>query len=130
MFVLSLLSVEWPQEMETGLSSPYISKGVLLFFLIYMTPLIDHPHIYGVVAIGNCHYTTFCFSCLLLYCHNSNRKAFIHHSILIYLADLLGQRIGDFSREQAVIQPHLSVNIGSRYPVLPLWLKEKLQSYE
>ena len=33
------------------------------------------------------------------------------------------------SHELAVIQPYLPINVGSCYLVLPLWLKEKLQSY-
>ena len=80
---------------------------------------------YNVATICDGHYTTFSCSCLLLYC---NKKIFVHHSILIDLADLVGETSRQIFCELAVIQLHLSISVGSRNPVLALWLKEKLQS--
>ena len=123
MFFSILLPLSGPGVISTG-------NGVRSLFSIHVErcPLISSGmrHLgqiittYSMVTIRDGHHATLCCTCLLLYCHNSNKKSFVHHSILIHLADLLGETSRQTSHELAVIQPYLPINVGSCYPVLPL----------
>ena len=74
---------------------------------------------YSVVTICDGHYATLSCFRLLLYCNNSNKKMFVHHSILIDLADLVCERSRQISYKLASVHAR-SFYPGGRAPTLEL----------